>query len=170
MWDKLELIYEETSKVKETKANLLITEYEMFRMKNDESISDMFARLMQLINHLKALGKMYTDTKLVRKVLQSLTSAWHTKATVIEDSKNLSTMTLDEFIESLMTYELNLKRSEEERKFKTIELKTKEKSKARKMTSEEGWSESESDEDLALITRKLQSILKKRKNYNISSS
>ena len=69
MWDKLELFYEGTSEVKETKANLLITEYEMFRMKNDESISDMFARLMQLINHLKVLGKMYTDTELVRKVL-----------------------------------------------------------------------------------------------------
>ena len=69
MWDKLELIYEGMSEVKETKANILITEYEMFRMKNDESIFEMFARLMQLINHLKALGKMYTDTELVRKVL-----------------------------------------------------------------------------------------------------
>ena len=75
MWDKLELIYEGTIEVKETKANLLITEYEMFRMKTDESISDMFAILMQLINHLKALGKMYIDTELVRKVLWSLTSA-----------------------------------------------------------------------------------------------
>ena len=148
MCDKLELIYEGTSEVKETKANLLITEYEMFRMKTDESISDMFARLMQLINHLKALGKMYTDTELVRKVLRSLTSAWHTKATVIEDSKNLSTMTLDELIGSLMTYELNLKRSEEERKVKTIGLKAEEKSKAKRMSSEEGSSEFESDEDL----------------------
>ena len=73
MWDKLELIYEGTSEVKETKANLLITEYEMFKMKDDESISDMFTRLMQLINHLKTLGKMYTDTELVRRVIRSLT-------------------------------------------------------------------------------------------------
>ena len=63
-------------------------------------------------------------------------------------------MTLDELIGSLMTYELNLKRSEEERKVKTIGLKAEEKSKAKKMSSEEGSSESESDEDLALITRK----------------
>ena len=112
MWDKLELIYEGTSEVKDTKANLLITEYEIFKMKTDESISDMFSWLMQLINHLKALGKTYTDSKLVRKVLQSLTSIWHAKVTVIEDSKNLSTMTLDELIGSLMTYELNLKKSE----------------------------------------------------------
>ena len=43
MWDKLKLIYEGTSEVKETEANLLITEYEMFRMKTNESIFDMFA-------------------------------------------------------------------------------------------------------------------------------
>ena len=43
MWDKMELIYEGTLEVKETKVNLLITEYEMFRMKTDESIFDMFA-------------------------------------------------------------------------------------------------------------------------------
>ena len=43
MWDKLELIYKGTTKVKETKTNLLITEYEMFKMKTDELISDMFA-------------------------------------------------------------------------------------------------------------------------------
>ena len=79
-------------------------------------------------------------------------------------------MTLDELIGSLMTYELNLKRSEEERKFKIIRLKAEEKSIAKKMTSEVRSSESKSDEDLALITKKLQSILKRRKNYNISSS
>ena len=79
-------------------------------------------------------------------------------------------MTLDELIGSLMTYELNLKRSEEERKFKIIGLKDEKKSKAKKMTSEEGSLESESDENLASITRKLQSILKRRKNHNFSSS
>ena len=33
MWDKLELICEGTFELKETKINLLITEYEMFKMK-----------------------------------------------------------------------------------------------------------------------------------------
>ena len=79
-------------------------------------------------------------------------------------------MTLDELIGSLMTYELNLKRSEEDRKFKSIGLKAEEKSKAKKMTSEEGSSQLQSDEDLTLIIRKLQIILKRRKNYNVSSS
>ena len=51
-----------------------------------------------------------------------------------------------------------------------ISLKAEEKSKGKKMSNEEGSSESESDEELALITRKLQSILKRRKNHNFSSS
>ena len=37
------VIYEGTSEVKVTKANLLITEYEIFRMKTNKSIFDMFA-------------------------------------------------------------------------------------------------------------------------------
>ena len=118
MWDKLELIYEGTFEVKETKANLLITEYEMFKIKSDESIFEMFARLMQLINNLKALDKEYSNSDLVRKVLRSLTPMWHTKVTVIEDSKKLLIISLDELIGSLMKYELNLKRNEDDRKKK----------------------------------------------------
>ncbi|MQM16315.1 hypothetical protein Taro_049271 [Colocasia esculenta] len=111
MWDKLQLIYDGTFEVRETKASILVSEYEMFKMKSDETISEMFARFMLLVNGLKRLGKDYSNSDLVRKVLRSLPSAWHTKATIIEDSKNLSTMQLDELIGSLMTYEINLKRN-----------------------------------------------------------
>ncbi|MQM21098.1 hypothetical protein Taro_054132 [Colocasia esculenta] len=79
MWDKLQLIYEGTSEVRETKASILVSEYEMFRMKSDETTSEMFARFMLLVNGLKGLGKDYSNSDLVRKVLRSLPSAWHTK-------------------------------------------------------------------------------------------
>ena len=78
MWDKLMLIYEGTSEVHETKANMLVQDYELFRMKPEETISEMFARLTQLTNGLKALGKEYTNAELVRKVLRSLPPSWHT--------------------------------------------------------------------------------------------
>ena len=57
MWDRLQVIYEETSEIRETKANMLVFEYEAFKMKHDESISDMYARLTVLTNGLKSLGK-----------------------------------------------------------------------------------------------------------------
>ena len=92
---------------------MVILEYEAFRMKENESISDMYARLIVLTNGLKSLGKNYTENELVRKILRSLTYVWHTKATVIEESRNLSSTIVDELIGSLMTYELSLKWTDE---------------------------------------------------------
>ena len=85
MWDNLKLIYEGNNQVKETTANLLVHEYELFKMKPEESISEMFVRLSEITNGLKALGKEYSSSELVRKVLKSLPSTWHTKTTVIEE-------------------------------------------------------------------------------------
>ena len=124
MWDKLQVIYEGTSEVRETKANILISEYEAFHMKTNEFISKTYARLTLITNGLKSLGKTYSEYELIRKILRSLTSVWHTKATVIEESRNLSSTTVVELIGSLMTYELKLKKTEEpEHSKKTLALK-----------------------------------------------
>ena len=124
MWDKLQVIYEGISEVRETKANMFVSEFEAFKMKQDESISDIFSRLTILTNGLKSLEKSYSEYEIVTKILRSLTSAWHTKATVIEESRNLSSTTIDELIGSLMTYELNLKRTDEpDIKKKSLALK-----------------------------------------------
>ena len=45
MWDKFKMIYEGTDQVKETKANMLVHDYELFKIKLEEIISKMFARL-----------------------------------------------------------------------------------------------------------------------------
>ncbi|MQM19938.1 hypothetical protein Taro_052951 [Colocasia esculenta] len=75
MWDKLKLIYESRLEVKETKANILVHEYDMFKMSPVETISDMFTRLSKITNGLKALGKNYIDIEIVLKVLRSLPPA-----------------------------------------------------------------------------------------------
>ncbi|MQL86307.1 hypothetical protein Taro_018837 [Colocasia esculenta] len=154
MWDNLKLIYEGTSEVKETKANILVSKYELFRMKLEETIFEMFARFTVITNGLKALGKDYTSFELVRKILTSLPPAWHTKATIIEDSKNMATLSLEELIVSLMTYEHNIKRNEPEvKKGKGIALK------AALVRQESNTNEDndmdEEEEELAMLTRKM---------------
>nr|XP_009795406.1 PREDICTED: uncharacterized protein LOC104242105 [Nicotiana sylvestris] len=47
MWDKLEVIYEGTNKMKETKINLMVWEYELFQMKDAESVEEIFSRQIQ---------------------------------------------------------------------------------------------------------------------------
>ncbi|MQM22472.1 hypothetical protein Taro_055524 [Colocasia esculenta] len=178
MWDKLELIYEGTSEVRETKASMLVSEYEMFKMKNDETILDMFARFMLIINCLKGLKKEYSNSDIVRKILWSLPSSWNIKATVIEDSKDLSKMKLDELIGSLMTYEINVKKKEtEENPRKSIALKASNKnsSSSKKDVQQESddnemSSDSENDE-MAMLTRQFKKFHKfKRKGSDNSKS
>ena len=162
MWDNLKLIYEGTSEVKATKANILVHKYELFRMKPEETISEMFARFTSITNGLKALGKEYTNIDLVRKILWSLPPAWHTKATMIEDSKNLLTLTLEELIGSLMTYELNMQRTKpESKKSKGIALKAF--SHKHDTTSEDKSSSDDAEEELALLTRRMKKIFRKRR-------
>ncbi|GAV86464.1 DUF4219 domain-containing protein/UBN2 domain-containing protein, partial [Cephalotus follicularis] len=69
MWDLLEVTYEGTNQVKESKISMLVHEYELFIIHNDECISDMFTRFTTIVNSLKNLGKSYSNQELVRKIL-----------------------------------------------------------------------------------------------------
>ncbi|GAV77229.1 UBN2 domain-containing protein, partial [Cephalotus follicularis] len=70
MWDLLEVTYEGTNQVKESKISMLVHEYELFMMHSDECISDMFTRFTIIVNSLKNLGKSYSNQEL--QILGSL--------------------------------------------------------------------------------------------------
>src|ERR1043165_3652531 len=90
IWDKLEVTYEGTSKVKEAKIDLLQQQMEMFRMEPKETINDMNTRFVSLANELKRLGKEMTEPEMVKKFLRSLTKDWEAKKTAIEEAHNLN--------------------------------------------------------------------------------
>nr|XP_016494279.1 PREDICTED: uncharacterized protein LOC107813514 [Nicotiana tabacum] len=92
MWDKIEVTYEGTNKVKETHINMLVHDYELFSMKEGESIEEMFSRFSKIISDLKAFGKPYTSGDQVRKILRSLPTTCQTKVVTLEslDLNNLS--------------------------------------------------------------------------------
>ena len=72
IWCTLEVVHEGTSQVKESKINMLVHKYELFQMKHDESITQMYTRFTDIINDLSSLGKEYTTSEMVRKILRSL--------------------------------------------------------------------------------------------------
>ncbi|VFQ78083.1 unnamed protein product [Cuscuta campestris] len=61
MWNKLEVTYEGTSQVKDSKIDLLTHEYELFMMMENETIDGMFERFSTIISNLDTLGKYYED-------------------------------------------------------------------------------------------------------------
>ena len=74
IWRLLEITHEGTNQVKESKINLLVHSYELFFMKDNETIVEMITRFIDIVNGLEALGKTYKESKKVMKILRSLPS------------------------------------------------------------------------------------------------
>ncbi|XP_070007641.1 uncharacterized protein [Nicotiana sylvestris] len=89
IWEALRTAHEGTTKVKQSKIDMLTTEYELFRMKDDESIQDMHTRFTSIINELHSLGETIPRNKLVRKILSILCSSWESKINAITEVKDL---------------------------------------------------------------------------------
>src|SRR6202044_3912985 len=90
IWHTLEVTHEGTSKVKDSKISVLVHRFEMFKMNEKETVGEMFTRFTDIINSLIALGKIYTQVDMVRKILRVLTSDWEKKTTAIEEANDLS--------------------------------------------------------------------------------
>ena len=86
----------------------------MFKMKPNESTDEMFTRFTNIINGLEGLGKRVSEQDKVSKILRCLPPKWNTKTKVIEETKNLKELPLEELIGSLMTYEMKIARQEKE--------------------------------------------------------
>ena len=74
----------------------------------------MFARFNTITNDLYALGKSYTLTELVNKILRSLPKAYQSKVIAIREAGDHSKLSLEELMESLMTHEIMMKYHDKE--------------------------------------------------------
>ena len=163
IWNKLEVTHEGTSQVKSSKINLLVHNYELFKMDPNESISAMFTRFTDIINGLKCLGRNYTNADLVQKVLRSLPDKWDPKVTAIQEAKDLNNLPLDELMGSLITHELTLQhRTEDElKKKKSIALKA-----AMEDVEEPSSDETLKDEQLGMLVRRFNKYMGRRNRFN----
>ncbi|KAK2374267.1 putative mitochondrial protein [Trifolium repens] len=174
IWDSLKSKYEGNKQVKEVKANLLVHQYELFKMKDGEDIETMFSRFQILVSGLQVLDKSYTEADHVRKVLRSLPPKWRPKVTAFQESKDLDTVSLESLISSLKSHEMELMTDESTKKMKGIALSSKSSSKALKAkiiesedeASEEGQEDgSDDEEEMVLMAAKVSQWAKRSKKY-----
>ncbi len=135
-------------------------------MEFNETISSMFTRFTDIVNGLKSLGKSYTNSDLVRKILRSLPRSWEAKVTAIQEARNLNKLPLEEFLGSLMTHKLTMKQHSEEESFhkkKAIALKSTSSNKDLSCSSSSEEEDNEEDEDEALLVRKFRRFINRKK-------
>ena len=114
VWRILEITHEGTNQVKDSKVRILVNDYEMFKIKPNEFIVEMFTRFMDVVNGLEGLGNRVSEEENVSKFLRCLPSKWNSKTKAIKEAKNLKGLHLEELIGSLMTYEMKIARQENE--------------------------------------------------------
>ncbi|XP_075083622.1 uncharacterized protein LOC142167357 [Nicotiana tabacum] len=103
IFEALQIAYEGTTQVKLSNIDILTTEYELFRMKDDESIQDMHTRFTSIRNEIHSLGEIIPRNKLVRKILSVLPSSWESKVNDITGAKDLQKLTIDKLFGNLKT-------------------------------------------------------------------
>ncbi|GJX76838.1 zf-CCHC domain-containing protein [Tanacetum coccineum] len=152
------------SQVKDNKIELLVQQYEQFVISEDESIDSAFARFNTIITSLKALDEGYSSKNYVRKFLRDLHPKWRAKVTAIEESKDLTSLSLDELIGNLKVHEMIIKKDS-----KIVKAKVEMKSlalKAKKESSDEERSTSGSeDEEYAIAVRDFKKFFKRRGRF-----
>nr|GEU40122.1 UBN2 domain-containing protein [Tanacetum cinerariifolium] len=79
----------------------------------EELIDNAFAKFNTIITSLKALDEGFSSKNCVRKFLRELYPKWRVKVTVIKESKNLTTLPLDELIRNLKVYEEVIKKKKD---------------------------------------------------------
>ncbi|GKB93473.1 hypothetical protein Tco_0979610, partial [Tanacetum coccineum] len=153
IWQSLLITHQGNSQVKDNKIDLLIEQSEQFTILEEESIDSGFARFNTIITSLKALDEGFSSKNYVRKFLKALHPKWRAKVTTIEESKDLSSLALDELISNLKVHEVVMEKDSKiyrgkKERVKSIALK------AKKESSDDETSTSESnDEEYAMAVK-----------------
>nr|GEV19077.1 DUF4219 domain-containing protein/UBN2 domain-containing protein [Tanacetum cinerariifolium] len=165
IWQSLLIIHQGNSQVKYNKIDLLVQQYEQFTILEEESIDNGFGRFNTIITSFKALDEGFSSKNYVRKFLRALHLKGRVKVMMIKESKDLSSLSLDELIGNLKVHEVvmdkdsKIYRGKKER-VKSIALK------AKKESSDDQSSTSRSDdEEYAMAVKNFKSYLEERVNF-----
>ncbi|XP_031284419.1 uncharacterized protein LOC116143141 [Pistacia vera] len=104
-WDKLKEEFGGSSQTRNMQVLNLRREFEMLKMQETENVKEYVDRLMNVVNKIKLLGEELTDHRIVEKVLVSLPERFEAKISSLEDSKDLSHISLAELVHSLQAQE-----------------------------------------------------------------
>ncbi|XP_070026662.1 uncharacterized protein [Nicotiana sylvestris] len=165
MWDKLEVTYEGTNKVKETRINLLVREYELFQMKDGESVEEMFSRFSKILGDLKSFGRPIKSGEQVRKILRSLPTILKSKVIALE-CQDLDKISYDDLRGDLIAFEKTHLDKQIQEKKKTIAFK----STMAEPENEDEVEGGEQDEKIAMLSQVVTNVMRRNRNYRRGKS
>lgn len=77
IWDSMKLKYQGNARVKRTQFQALRREFEVFYMKDGESVDSYFTRTLTIINKMRAHGEKMADITVIEKIMRSISSKFN---------------------------------------------------------------------------------------------
>ncbi|GJX74978.1 hypothetical protein Tco_0313573 [Tanacetum coccineum] len=160
-----DLNFKYNSQVKDNKIDLLVQQYEQFTILEKNLLISGSVDLTLFFTVVKLIDEGFSSKNYVRKFLRALHPKWRAKVTVIEESKDLSSLALDELIGNLKVHELVMEKDFEtykgkKERVKSIALKAKKES-----SDDETSTFGSDDEEYAIAIRNFKKFFRRKGRF-----
>ncbi|KAH1107112.1 hypothetical protein J1N35_010880 [Gossypium stocksii] len=105
VWDYFKEEYEGDKRIRGIQVLNLIREFELQRMKELETIKEYSNRLFEIVNKVRLLGTKLLEFRIVEKILVTMLERYEASITTLENTKDLSKISLAELINALPAQE-----------------------------------------------------------------
>ncbi|XP_058784841.1 uncharacterized protein LOC131659704 [Vicia villosa] len=104
-WDKLKEEFQGSERTKKMQVLNLRWESEALKMKETETVREFSDRISKVVSQIRLLGEELSDQRVVEKILVCLPEKFETKISSLEETKDLSQITLAELVNALQATE-----------------------------------------------------------------
>lgn len=114
LWESMRTKYQGSQKVQRSQLQALRREFEVLEMKESETITEYFGRVMTVANNMRNNGESLQDIQIVEKILRTLTERFNYIVVSIEEAKDIDRLSVDELQSSLIVHEQKFRRKAKE--------------------------------------------------------
>lgn len=112
IWESMKTKYQGNKRVQSAQLQRLRRNFEVLEMRERDSITEYFGRVMVVANDMRNLGEDMPDDKVVEKIFRTLVEKFTYVVCAIEEPKDIKELTVDELQSSLLVHEQNLSKHE----------------------------------------------------------
>ena len=105
IWDYLKNEYEGDERIQGMQVLNLMRDFELQKMKKNESIKEYSDRLLDIASRISLLGSSLPESRIVQKILVTIPELYEATIASLENTKDMSKITLTEMLNALQAQE-----------------------------------------------------------------